>query len=422
MINNLNDVIKSGNCISCGICIQEKDGSTMEYKKGQFIPVFSNQRKVNNNETLWNSCPGKGYKIKELSDLLFPHGKSDLILGRHISFGAARTNDQDFIPKASSGGIIPAISHYMLEKKYIDGIITVKFDYSTKGPLPTPFIAKTKKDLIESQGSKYMPVPLLENFITKVTNYKGRLLLIGTPCQIAAYRNASINNPTLKDKIVFTIANYCGGFRDFRESERLFRLKGIKKEDITYFSYRGNGQPGYMSIYTNKTKHYLKYPNYSKLTGHKKHKRCQLCVDATGELSDLSVGDAWIDRFLESGNKWSSYICRSTKAEKIISSMKMDGKLNLEDIKRDELIKSQKGNIKSKKLRQFSRRKLHSLIGSETPNFDGGFLPTKLNLIFEVKVLMTQKLIYFLEKAGLYIYILKTLKRKYYEKTTNTMP
>ena len=30
-----------------------------------------------------------------------------------------------------------------------------------------------------------------------------------------------------------------------------------------------------------------------------KYSRCRLCVDATGELADLSFGDAWIERFLK---------------------------------------------------------------------------------------------------------------------------
>ena len=174
----------------------------MKYKKGQFIPVFSNQKKVNNNEILWNSCPGKGYNIQAMSKSLFPTTKKDLILGRYITFGAAKSNDQDFIPKASSGGIIPTISYYLLKNKYIDGIVTVKFVYSKDGPKPEPFIAQKKEDLIAAQGSKYMPIPLLENFIDKVENSMENYS-IGTPCQIAAYRNASIINPKIKEDSIY---------------------------------------------------------------------------------------------------------------------------------------------------------------------------------------------------------------------------
>jgi len=78
---------------------------------------------------------------------------------------------------------------------------------------------------------------------------------------------------------------------------------------------------------------------------------------------------------------------------------------------KEELIKSQKGNLNTKKERQYSRYKFYNLIKKRIPHFDGGYNTDKSNIKNEIKVYIVQKILYFLEKVGLYLKIAKIINR-----------
>ena len=81
------------------------------------------------------------------------------------------------------------------------------------------------------------------------------------------------------------------------------------------------------------------------------------------------------------------------------------------EISLDELIKSQDGNLTTKKERQKSRFTLYKFLGYRLPSFDGGFNNKKLNLALELFVYTSQKVFYGLEKIKLYLKIAKLIKR-----------
>lgn len=409
--SKISDVVRSGNCTSCGICVNNNLGK-MILKKGIYLPVFSKPLSKDQDKSLISVCPGKGYDIVGLGEKKFDETIYDYQLGHYTSIGAARSKDKELLKKSTSGGMMPAVANFLLEKNYVQGILTVKFEYTNKGPVPKPFIAKTKEELISAQGSKYMPIPLLEGFDEVILSFSGKIAIIGTPCQIAGVRLLQEKNPEFNDKIKLTIANFCGGYRDFRETERLFQISKVKKNDIKFFSYRGKGQPGYMTIESEGKKTVdLPYPDYSRQTGYIKYSRCRLCVDATGELADLSFGDAWVERFLNTKKKWSFYISRSSFGEKVLSEMLEGDLFEYKKISIEELKKSQKGNLTTKKERQNSRYEFYKKLGYKLPEFNGGYNKNKINFSLELKVFVSQRIMYFFETIKIYQKIAKLINR-----------
>lgn len=411
--NIISSVIKRDLCTSCGLCT--KSGrARMIMKKGILTPTFQKNLISDESTLLYNICPGKGYPIIKMAQELYNKDDNtiyDFKFGYYRSIGAATSNDTDFLKYSSSGGMIPTIAYFLLEQKLVDGIVTVKFEYEN-GISVKPFIAKSKEDLIASQGSKYLPVPLLDIFDT-ILNFKGSLAVIGTPCQIAGIRLCQNQYPELNKIIKYTISNFCGGYRDFRETKRIFAINKVNERSITYFSYRGEGQPGYMTIkQKNKNDIKLGYPNYSKLTGYIKAYRCRTCIDATGELADITFGDAWLKRYLSSGKKWSFYVCRNKSMEDILCQLNNQNKISYESITEDDLYNSQKGNLITKKNRQASRYKLYKYLGKSIPDFDGGYKTNGTNLKLEIKVHLVHNMMYVLEKIRLYTLIRKIIKRK----------
>ena len=411
MINSIKNVVDNNLCISCGACCfseKEKLGKMIESdNKGIYLPSFKNGE-----EDTLSICPGKGYPIIELGKELFPNTEfEDIELGRWKKAIVAYSSSDEILKNASSGGIMTSIAKYLLDQKYIDGVITTKISYGKNGPRPESFIATTVNELLESQGSKYAPVPVFEA-LNDIDSFEGKLLFIGTPCQIAALRLLQEKKPYLKEKIPLTIGNFCGGFRDLRETDKLIDRVGFDKKNIISFRYRGGGQPGSMLIENwDGDKKELAYPGYARMTGVIKNLRCRLCVDATAELSDFACGDAWIPKYLKSDKPWSIIMARSSKGVEILSSMEAEKIISQEEVSIEDIKNSQKDNLTSKKARQKSRMKLYKLLGYIIPEFDGGYYKDKKGFLLELKVHLSHSTFSLLEKIGLYKKITKLMGR-----------
>lgn len=408
-MNNLKTIVNNNLCISCGACSGLNPGEiSLIEKKGMFIPTFN--KKYSNYDLEYSICPGKGYDIEKMSEALFPdYEHSNIEIGKYIDFSAIQYNEPKYLENASSGAIMTGFANYCLTNNIVNGVIVTKFKYTVNGPVPISYIAQTEDEILESQGSKYMPVPILD-ILPEIRKFKGKLAFIGTPCQIAALRLLQEKDSEL-NKVIITIGNFCGGFRDFRESRRLFKLFNIDEKSISFFRFRGEGQPGSMLIKDSKKQIKLKYPEYARLTGYTKYKRCRLCVDATAELADLSCGDAWLPRFKNTGNNWSIIVTRSKKVHSLIEEMREKKLVTTEKITLEELKNSQKDNLTSKKIRQNSRMALYKLANKKVPYFYGGYHKNKISLLIELKITLQYKFLYFLEIIKLYIPFSKLIGR-----------
>lgn len=417
MVNHFQHIARSHLCISCGACTYASSGAvSMQYLQshGMYEPQYQGPIDDDLNDFLLRTCPGRGYPIIEIAKNLFPSAKNrDLYLGSWVSAVACRTTDPLIAKNASSGGVMTALAHHLISSSRVDGAIVTRFDYEGNGPVPHTYVATDLDSLIDAQGSKYCPVPALERLDEFLGATKmSRLVFVGTPCQIAALRLLQRENPELKKRITFTIGNFCGGFRDFREAKKIVTRAGLNFSKVTSFRYRGDGQPGSMKISTEDGRECtLPYPEYVKLTGVQKHYRCRLCVDATAELADFSCGDAWLPKFLTSEKSWSLLIARSFEGSQILEEMEAKGGIVTQPISVSEINRSQSQNLNSKKTRQAARRKFHQFFGDALPEFEGGFPPEITGIYLELKIFIKHYLFSLSEAFGIYTFAAKILGR-----------
>ena len=409
-MSGIERIVAKGMCMSCGACSAAKYELRPSKKTGMIYPISSEK---SNKEMALRVCPGKGYNIDDIvKDAKNGTKYSSFELGRYISIGAVRSTNPTLIPNASSGGVMSAFSKFLLDTGEVSGIISTRMNYSSnEGPRPEPFIASNADELIQGQGSKYCPVPLL-TIGEKVENYKGKLALIGTPCQIAGLKLLQKEGVAWACNIILTIGNFCGGFRDYRETDNLITRSGFSPEEVIDFRYRGSGQPGFMSIKSvDGHTHTHAYPAYVRATGVMKNFRCKTCIDATAELADFSFGDAWLERFIETKKPWSIYIARNKSVLHHWEKYLLQRDVEHEDITEAEIIRSQHGNISTKKYRQQYRKRLYNLIGVDVPNFGNKTGFKNGSLLFELKVMASQFFLMILEKLGLYVRFAKFFNR-----------
>lgn len=416
MLGSIQKVVRSNLCISCGgCCVVSPQGNVKMQEHtnlGMLYPALSPSACGWGNGIEYEICPGKGYEILQMGQDYFPNAPfHDIDLGRWFNVWAGHSLSDKITANASSGGLMTAIAEHLLIDGIVDGVVVTRIRYGFPGPRAETFIATSLEELISAQGSKYCPVPVLE-IIPEIESFHGRVLFIGTPCQIAGLRMLQRISPSLREKIPLTMGNFCGGFRDLRETDTLIKRAGIHPSDVVRFRYRGGGQPGSMIIENSEYRRSeLPYPGYARMTGYVKHKRCRLCVDATAELADFSCGDAWIPRFLNSGQAWSLVITRSESAEILLKKMVIQKKITLAEVTIDELKKSQYDNLNSKKVRQYARRKLYKMLTIQIPKYDGGFQVITGGVLYELRVLITHTIFYILEKFHIYPIIAKAIKR-----------
>ena len=415
-VQTLQDVVDRDLCISCGVCagMSPRTIRMKEYpQRGMYLPTAVLPRSTLPHEsTQLDFCPGRGYPLVAMGLELFADTPSQSIeLGRWRGLWAVHMTEASFLSNAASGGIMTGIAAHLLRTGRVSGCVVTGLQYGKQGPRPSTFIARTLDELLDAQGSKYCPVPALA-FLPEMMHVDGRLAFIGTPCQIAAVRLLQRKQPIWRQKIAYCIGNFCGGFSDLRETDALIRRAGLNPAELHQFRYRWGGQPGSMYM---EDKHgrtcTLPYPDYARYTGFVKHKRCRLCVDATAELADFACGDAWIPRFLESGKSWSLILTRSAVAEEILQEMFTQGKVELSEVTIDEVKKSQKDNLSSKKTRQHARRKLYSAFGIKMPEFDGGYNASRGGLFLELRVQATHMFFSALERLKLYPIVAKAIGR-----------
>lgn len=400
---DIQTVVKRNLCMGCGLCSIDKNTSGIQYNKRNDCPTPINTC-LDKNSLASKVCPGKGYSIVAKGKELYNDGIYDTLLGNYLYLTAAHSNDDTILENASSGGVITNILIYLLEKNIVDKVSVTQFYCDRNGVHTKSFLTDNRNDILESQGSKYCPVDL-SNLMAQLHTYEGRVAVVATPCAIAGIRNIQDYAPAyFKAKILFTIANFCGGFKSFRNIKRLAEIHQIDYHNIKSFRFRGGGQPGSLQFIDNQGKiASTPYPTYVGLNGYSKMHRCFVCPDATGELADIACGDAWITRFTNDKKPWSMVICRNKEAETLIKEMGTDNVIKLAPVSADEMKLSQKFNLSSKKIRQKARMSLYTTLGRGIPYFDGGFCNKKTSLKTEWNITFKHWLTLLAERGGVYM-------------------
>lgn len=361
----------------------------LDEERGVFLPRILDAALATGAGPEFDVCPGKGVPIAEIARRLYGSAPNiSFELGRYRLGLAARAADERILENASSGGVMVAIAKYLMDKGLVDGATACRFSYGEPGPRTEVYLATSFDELLASQGSKYCPTSM-NTLVRKCTHSGRRYLFIGTPCQVAALRLAMRADAAIKQTFPFTMANFCGGYRDFRCLDDIIRSHGLDPAEVCFFRFRGGGQPGSMLVRTRTGREACEaYPDYAGRSSVPKQKRCWYCIDATGELADFACGDAWVDRFLQDRHNWSIILARSEPAEEIINQMNATNYIVSRPVSAEEICRSQQDNLRSKKFRQKSRMRASRMLGIAMPRWDVTLPASHTSTFYELSVLL----------------------------------
>jgi coenzyme F420 hydrogenase subunit beta len=369
-------VVKHHLCTGCGACVgicpRDAVEMTIDERRGCYVPRIEAER-CTRCGLCYEVCPGHGVDFQGLSAALFGDVPEDVAAGSYLGCYLGHAIDGDIRFNSASGGLVTSLLLFALEEGLIDGALVTRMQQSN--PLrPETFIARTKAQIISAAGSKYCPVPA-GAALKEILESDGRYAVVGLPCHIQALRKAERCVQTLRERVRYRISIACSLDFGFAGTERFIESLGIAPEEVEVLQYRGRGWPGSMLVRAKDgTEKTVAYPEFHRRLGPYSLRRCTLCSDMLGELSDLSCGDAWIPEVLRTDKAGSSFvISRTPEAEELLENAAQRGAVELSELGLHELLASQ-GHALFKKRKLKARMLLFRLCGRRVPTYRQKFL------------------------------------------------
>jgi len=343
-MENIHKIIESLLCNGCGTCYSICPQSAIKIDKNLKFGIYY----ASINEDVCINC---GLCLKVCHSKSFFSGplvENQDLFGDYSSIYTGYATDSILRHRASSGGIISAILHYLIKNSMVDGFVLVK--PSLNSPLENvSFISQEIEDIFRYSGTRYFPIPV-NKILKELEKLNGKYVIIGTPCQINSLRLYEEQKKSIREKIFLRISFFCGGVPNLNSHRYYMQQYGIK-EDRVKSIYRGIGWPGNNVFYLDNGE-IIKIPKRPKKIFNKvihaltffpifSQKRCLLCYDRFGYGSDISVGDAWLQEYSNDEDGVSLIISRNISSNKILLDMQKSKVINLEKGNTNQLVKSQ---------------------------------------------------------------------------------
>jgi len=323
------------------------------------------------------TCPGGTVNFKELTEITFGHNNvEDSYDGNVLKTFVGYSTDEKIRSGGAGGGVITGLLWDLLKRKVVDGCIVTRMN--PKQPYyGEVFIARTYEDLLQSQQSKYIVIPV-NSILKEIQDLPGKYAMAALPCQIHGIRlMQKLEHPVVK-KIEVVIGLFCAAAMEPFVALEMLEMKKIKPDEITNFNFREGEWPGNIrATLKNGEKVSMHYSNFKDgainyMTQLYSPFRCQTCIDASSEFADISVSDAWTrDEF---GNylfkSQSKLLARTEKGIKVINAAVRAGSLNVEDVTTNKHYKTHKLHRRKKGLKTPLRVERLKKKGIPVPIYD----------------------------------------------------
>lgn len=282
--------------------------------------------------------------------------KHDDILGYYSDLYAGYVAEGDYRKNASSGGMATWILKELLEKKYIDGVIHVKPADDGDGILFKYGISKTVEEISANSKSRYYPVDF-SDVINMVKKTEGSYAIVGIPSFITEIRLLAKFDPIVGQRIKFTIGLICGHQKSAKYAENLAWQCGIKPGNLKSIDFRLKDQNLPASDYSTSVTGIIDGQERTIIRNQKdffgsdwghgffKTNFSDYTDDAMNETADVSLGDAWLQPYVNDGLGNNIVITRNETISNIIKDGIADGKIKLDELSLEKIISSQAGLI-----------------------------------------------------------------------------
>ena len=329
------------------------------------------------------TCPGGQVSYAGLTEITFGHRTPAESFDGHVQktyVGYAK--DERIRRGGAGGGVVTALLWDMLKRGVVDGCVVTRMNPERPWHGEV-FIARTYEELLSSQQSKYIVIPV-NSILQEIRKSKGRFAVAALPCHIHGLRLVQKEKPSLMQRIHAIIGLFCASALEPFVAEEMMESRGIDPETIRDFNFRGGEWPGRIrAIKKNGVIRNLHYSNFKDgainyLTYLYSPFRCQTCIDGSSEFADISVSDAWTrdseGRYLFEAQ--SKILARTDKGVQIVHDAIVSGTLVAQDVTQNRHYQTHKLHTKKKGLNAPIRVARLQKKGVPVPHYDRTVQPT----------------------------------------------
>ena len=359
--NSVNDIVASNLCLHCGSCVVACPEALITQTlddHGDWIPMIDTT--CTNCRSCIAVCPG----IK--MDLRCKEAKNETshelghLRGAYIVRALAPILKNR---RVASGGFASAIARTFFDD-FHGGL--VQWTSISKRTEFRPQARLLDFNAFQEVEGDSIYIPSFANIAFREIPADDRpILAIGLPCQIQGLSLLRKVRPRLSQQIYCTISLFCGLTIASDGIAFLIKESGHDMSEVAELRFRNS--MGMMAKLNEETRLYL---NKNRVSWSHMCSRCALCSDHTGELADISCGDAQLPYFMSKSRlSWSMVAIRSSVGMSLLRRAVQRGYLWAMRTTPADVVKAQKLMIFFKKECIKQRLLLNRLLGGINPHF-----------------------------------------------------
>jgi coenzyme F420 hydrogenase subunit beta len=287
--------------------------------------------------------------FRDLAEQTFGVRSDDAGFDGHVAATyVGYSSDERIRGGGAGGGVVTALLWDLLKHKAVDGCVVTRMNPARPWH-GEAFIARTYEELLESQQSKYIVIPV-NAILAEIRDKPGRYAVAALPCQIHGLRTLQRLDDPAARMIDVIVGLFCASAMEPNIALDMMRMRGVKPEDVVGFGFRDGDWPGQIrATKRDGTKVALHESNFKDgainyMTYLYSPFRCQTCIDGSAEFSDISVSDAWTRD--ESGNylftSQSKLLARTEVGLRVMHDAITNGTLMARDVTQDPSYKTHK--------------------------------------------------------------------------------
>ncbi|MEA5111754.1 hypothetical protein SDC9_40153 [bioreactor metagenome] len=350
-------------CIGCGICTTLHDLGLFMDDYGKYNINIDGINSQVSTEVL-KICPFSSNTENEdqIGKSLFESDESHKSeqLGYYLKCYIGHVYNDEIRSNSSSGGIIT----WLLAELLDNNLITHAVHVGKSKSLPILFeyvISTSTKSIYAGSSSRYYPVEL-SKILDYIKNTEGQYAIVALPCFAKGIRLLQKTDKTFQDRIKFIISPICGHLKTTNYAKFLTLQAGIDPQNLDSINFRKKIPGRLASQYGTEFQIRRGQEVYSKTIINAKYKMgtdwghgmfkypaCDYCDDIVGEVADISVGDAWLAKYLTDYKGHSVLVLRNHQLNEIFINGLKSNSIKLEVVDPELIVQSQAGGVRNKR-------------------------------------------------------------------------
>ena len=356
------EIVRSGLCIGCGGCVAADPRASMQWDKSGFLkPAGPAEWYEAPSECVAQSCPFSPDTANEDSIAAGRFASAaahDAAIGSFEAAYVGHASEDPFRPQGSSGGLTSWAAAELLRTGMVDGVAhVVPADKRATGRLFRYTVSRSRDALMRGAKSRYYPVDLAE-VLREIRATPGRYAVVGIPCFIKAIHLMRAADPVVHDRVTHTLGLFCGHMKSAAMVESFAWQLGVEMERVQAVDYRikdesrpANWYRAHLDLDDGSSvgKDWWHLADGDWGAGFFQNPACDWCDDVVAETADVSFGDAWVEPYSSDGRGTNVMIVRSKALHRMIEQARADGRLDLESVDADFIVRTQAAGLRHRR-------------------------------------------------------------------------